>query len=172
MSYYIFMLSIIVAYEKNNGIGAKNDIPWMGKLPADIEHFRTTTKDAAVIMGWITYKSIGRLLPKRQNIIISDYADTVVEGATVAGSLQEAIKLADPSKKTFVIGGGTIYAQAIDLADEIIASEINATFLECTVFFPKIDKTVWKETSRKHISANKENLYNFDIVTYKKYISA
>jgi len=162
------MVSIIVAYDKNNGIGAKNDIPWMGKLPADIEHFRATTKEAAVIMGWITYKSIGRLLPKRQNIIISDFADTVVEGATVARSLQEAIKLADPNRKTFVIGGGTIYAQAIDLADVIIASEINATILECTVFFPKIDINVWREVSRQHMPANKDNLYDFDIVTYKK----
>ncbi|MDQ5885382.1 MAG: dihydrofolate reductase, partial [Patescibacteria group bacterium] len=55
-----------------------------------------------------------------------------------------------------------------DLADVIIASEINATILECTVFFPKIDKNVWREVSRQHMPANKDNLYDFDIVTYKK----
>lgn len=160
------MISIIVAYDKNNGIGANNDIPWMGSLPADITHFRETTKNAVVIMGWNTYKSIGRLLPKRQNIIISDKPDSKVEGADVVTSLKEAILIANKNKEIYIIGGGTIYKQAVDVADCIIATEINASFKEATVFFPKIDLNKWYKKYSEHFKENKENKYSFDIVWY------
>jgi len=65
------MKAIVVAVDKNNGIGANNDMMWMGDLPADLAHFKKLTTGGSVIMGRKTFESIGRPLPNRENIVVS-----------------------------------------------------------------------------------------------------
>ena len=159
------MKTIIVAYDKHFGIGANNDLLWMGDMPADLKHFRDTTAGSAVIMGRKTYESIGHQLPNRQNIVVSHH-NSPVEGSRVVNSLQSAYEAVEYGRETFVIGGGIIYALAIDSVDRIIATEVDAIFEEATIFFPNIDPSTWRETERiKHISDD-NNRYNYDFVTY------
>lgn len=159
------MKSIIVAIDKNLGIGAKNDLLWTRDLPDDLAHFKRMTTDASVIMGRNTYESIGRPLPNRENIVIS-HRPVGVQGVLSATSLQSAYELA--RYPIFVIGGGTIYADAINDMDRLYVTEVDADFPQATIFFPGIDKSVWHETSRVHHSADERNKYSFDFVVYDK----
>lgn len=161
------MKSIVVAYDKNFGIGAENDLLWLRDLPDDLKHFKDKTMGQAIIMGHKTYDSIGRPLPGRQNIVISRQP-LEIEGATVVSSLEDAFAAVEPGKDGVVIGGGQIYALAYDVVDVIFATEVQAEFPQASVFFPKIDPSNWQEESREHHEADERNKYDFDFVTYRR----
>jgi dihydrofolate reductase len=159
------MKNIIVAYDKNRGIGASNDLLWVRDLPADLRHFKETTTGHSIIMGRKTYESLGRPLPNRQNIVISRDLSPV-EGFTVVHSLDEAYHAAT-SDSVFVIGGGQIYALAMNTVDRLLVTEVDESF-NAEVFFPQIDASIWKETSREHHEKDSDNKYSYDFVTYER----
>lgn len=159
------MKSIIVAYDKHFGIGADNDLLWQRNLPADLKHFKDITDGNAIIMGYNTYRSIGRPLPNRQNIVIS-HSDESIDGITVVDSLSSAYDAVETGKEIFVIGGGKVFASAIDDVDQIFATEVDAEFKNATIFFPPVDLAIWREVSREKHLADDKNLYNYDFVTY------
>jgi len=163
------MISILVAYDRKNGIGADNDLLWQRDMPADLKRFRELTTGNAIIMGWKTFESIGRpLLPGRQNIVMSRSAHDPVEGIEIVDSLEAAYAAVEPGRETFVIGGGQVYALALDTTDRVLATEVDAEFDQATVFFPVLDKTVWRETAREHHDADERNKYPYDFVTYER----
>ncbi len=162
-----FMKSMIVAYDKNFGIGADNDLLWGRNLPADLKHFKDITSGHAVIMGYNTYKSIGRPLPGRRNIVISEN-NQPIDGFEVVSDLSSAYRLVADDDEIFVIGGGMVYSLAIDLADRIYATEIDASFDNASVFFPKIDKNIWREVAREKHLKDDANLYDYDFVIYER----
>lgn len=160
------MKAIVVAIDKNNGIGAENDLLWQRDLPADLAHFKKLTTGGSIIMGRRTFESIGRPLPNRENIVVSR-KPTGVQGVLTANSLNSAYELA--RYPIFVIGGGQVYAESINDMDVLYVTEVQADFPQATVFFPAIDKSVWQEVSREHHEADEKNKYAFNFVTYKKY---
>jgi dihydrofolate reductase len=162
------MKSILVAYDRARGIGADNGLLWQRDMPSDLKRFRELTTGNAIIMGWKTYESIGRVLPNRQNIVMSRSPRSEVEGLTIVASLEAAYAAVEPNRETFVIGGGQVYAQALDSVDRILATEVDALFSEATVFFPPLDMTVWKETEREHHDADEHDKYPYDYVTYER----
>lgn len=159
------MKSIVVAYDKVRGIGADNDLLWQRDLPADLAHFKELTTGATVIMGRKTYESIGRPLPNRQNIVVSRSGMPAAQGVEVVGSLPEAYTAA--RHDVFVIGGGSIYAQALADMDIVYATEVLAEFPQATVFFPVLGDD-WREVERLHNESDQKNAYAFDFVTYKR----
>jgi dihydrofolate reductase len=159
------MKAIVVAMDRKNGIGADNDLLWQRDLPTDLAHFRKLTKNGSVIMGRKTFESIGRPLPDRENIVVSS-RPTGVQGVLTAVSLTSAYALA--RYPVFVIGGGQVYAQALEDMDVLYVTEVDAVFSQATVFFPEIDPKVWKEIAREHHQADEKNKYDFDFVTYEK----
>lgn len=158
------MKSIIVAYDRNRGIGADNDLLWQRDLPADLQHFKDLTTGNTIIMGRKTYESIGRPLPNRQNIVVS--RDFYAEGVETASSLEEAYQLA--THDIFVIGGGQIYTEALNDMDQLYVTEVHADFPNATVFFPEINLSIWQEISRDRHEADEANKYTYDFVTYRK----
>lgn len=160
------MKSIIVAYDKNFGIGAVNDLLWLNELPADLRHFRDLTMGSAIIMGRKTFDSIGQVLPGRHNIVISHHFK-VIPGVTVARNLEEAYKVAD-TQDISIIGGGSIYEQTMKDADRIYATEVKAEFPQADVFFPTIDKSIWHEASRDPHTADGANKYDYDFVVFDR----
>lgn len=160
------MKSIIVAMDRNNAIGFENDLPWGRALKDDMLHFMRSTKGTSVIMGRKTFESMGsKALPDRENIVVSR-TPTGVAGVLSALSLEAAYKLA--RYPIFVIGGGQIYEQAMPDMDKLIVTHVGAEFPEATVYFPRIDSSVWREVSREHYGADERNAYSFDIVVYEK----
>ena len=159
------MKAIVVAVDKNMGIGADNDLLWHRDLPDDLKHFKDLTTGGSIIMGRKTFDGIGKPLPNRENIVVS-HTPTGVPGVLTVTSLESAYALA--RYPIFVIGGGQIYAQSMNDMDRLYVTEVDAEFPQATVFFPAIDTSVWKETSREHHEADERNKYAFDFVTYEK----
>ena len=159
------MKAIIVAIDKNYGIGADNDLLWQRDLPADLANFRRITTGKSVIMGRKTFESIGRPLPNRQNIVVTS-KPTGIKNVLSAASLEAAYALAQYD--IMVLGGGQIYGQAIDDMDRLYVTEVDAGFPQATVFFPKIDTKLWYEASREHHEADEKNKYSFDFVIYDR----
>jgi len=160
------MKSIVVAYGKNLEIEQSGDLPWKRSLPADLANFRKLTRNGSLIMGWKTFESIGsKPLPDRENIVIS-LEPTGVKGVLTAVNLSSALTLA--RYPVFIIGGGRIYHDSLDLVDQIFATEIDATFPKADTFFPKLDPETWQEVSRTHHPADDKNKYAFDFVKYQR----
>ncbi len=156
-------LTLIVAYSTNRVIGRDNTLPW--KLPGDLAHFKRSTLGHPIIMGRKTWDSLGRPLPGRSNIVISRNPDFTATGATVVPGLQAAIDACGEGDEAFVIGGAQIYAQALPLAQRVLATEVHAD-VDGDAFFPLLPSFQWKETAREPQPA--ENGYDYDFVTYQR----
>ncbi len=129
------MLSIIAVIGKNRELGKDNHLLW--NLPGDLKRFRDITRGHPVIMGRKTFQSVGHPLPNRTNIIIS--RQEKIPGVIVVHSLEEAIekaKSAPGAEEIFIIGGGSIYAQAIDRANRLYLTVVDATAPGADTFFP------------------------------------
>jgi dihydrofolate reductase len=137
----------------------------MRDLPDDLAYFKRMTKGTTVIMGRNTFDSMGKPLPDRENIVLSSLP-VGISGVLTATSLKSAYELA--RYPIFVIGGGKVYADAINDMDRLYVTEVDAEFPQATVFFPTIDLTLWHETNREHHTADERNKYAFDFVTYDR----
>lgn len=163
---------IIVAIADNNAIGRDNALLW--HISEDMKFFRKTTTGSPVIMGRKTFESIGRPLPKRLNIIISRSGYQAPEGVLVASSLEEAYRFADESisfdtvSRCFVIGGGQIYARAMETADRLIVTHVRTVIEDADTFFPQIDPLVWKVAERSERMHDEESGFDFEFVTYER----
>lgn len=154
---------MIVAYSKNRVIGNNGKLPWEGKMPADVRYFRAMTVGKTVIMGRNTYESIGRALPKRQNIVLSR-EPFQAPGITVVDNLEDAYKLA--KNDISIIGGGQVYRAALNTANIVYATEIDIE-AEGDTTFPDLGPE-WVETRREDHPADEENAYPYSFITYTK----
>src|SRR3546814_3923509 len=101
---------------------------------------------------------------------ISDWSSDVCSsdlGCEVVGSLDEAVQISHQEENVFILGGGEIYRQSMEIAGTLYITEIHATF-EGDTFFPPIDTAVWVETFREDHEANEKNPYDFSFVTYQR----
>ena len=159
------IVSTIVATAHNNVIGKDNQIPWY--LPADLAYFKRTTLDHHVLMGRNSLRSIGRPLPKRTNIVITRDPFFKADGVKVAHSVEEALGMADDNGETevFIIGGGEIYRDSMELWDKIYLTEVDME-VEGDVFFPTLDPAEWRETWRETNAPDAKNewAYTFRIL--------
>lgn len=156
-------IKLIAAIGKNRELGANNQLMW--NLPGDMKFFRETTRGATVIMGRLTYESIGRPLPKRRNIVITRNADYAPEGVELVPSLEDALKAASSDETVYIIGGARVYTDALQYADELILTEIDAEYPEADVFFPKFDKSEWRA---ELIAENSDDGVNYRHISYKR----
>jgi len=161
------MITVMAAIADNNALGKDNQLIW--HLPGDLKRFKKMTLNHAVIMGRKTFDSLGKPLPNRINIIITRDKNYKVEGCVVVHSLKEALKAAtEEDENPFILGGAEIYKQAMPFADILDLTFIHHKF-EADVFFPKIDKTIWKETSREYFKADEKNKYDYSFVTFERF---
>jgi dihydrofolate reductase len=156
-------LTLVVAYDAQRGIGIRNTLPW--RLPEDLAHFKRVTSGHPIIMGRKTFDSIGRPLPNRRNIVITRNPAWHHIGVEAVGSLAEAIALIG-DERGFIIGGAQVFAESMDIADQVIATEIDHTF-ECDTFFPPLVPGQWRESAREahHSEAGG---FDFSFITYSK----
>lgn len=138
-------LTLVAALGHNRVIGADGSMPW--HLPEDLKHFKATTLGGTMIMGRSTWDAIGRPLPGRTTIVLTRDPAWSADGALVAHSLAEALTSA-PDDELFVVGGGQIYRETIDLASRLVLTEVDAEPAGDTTF-PEIDLRQWQEVSRE-----------------------
>jgi len=133
---------LVVAMDRKNCIGKNGDLPW--RLPTDLQHFKAVTMGLPIIMGRKTFQSIGRPLPGRQNIVVSQNRDLRIEGVDMASGLQAAADIASGSD-IMVIGGGQLYTAALPFADRLIITHVDLDVRGDT-FFPDVDWTAFDKT--------------------------
>lgn len=160
------ILSIVVALSENNAIGKDNKLLW--HLPADLKYFKKITSGHTVIMGRKTYESIGRPLPNRRNIIITNQKDFKPNGCETAHSLQEAVECCKKEDEVFIIGGGNIYEQALPLCDYLYITKVFTHIKDADTFFPEIDTTQWHEVSRETHEPDDKNIFSYAFIILKR----
>ena len=156
-------LALIAAVARNGVIGGGNTLPW--RLPADLKRFRALTTGHAVIMGRRTWESIGRVLPGRQNIVVTRQPGYAANGAVVHASLDEALRAATLPAPVFCIGGGELYALALPRAATLHLTEIDRDF-DGDTRFPEFDRTAWRESARETHHAPEG--FDYAFVTYER----
>lgn len=164
------IVSLIAAIARNRVIGKNNDLPW--NLPDDMKYFMQTTRGHYVIMGRKNYQSLPekyRPLKDRENIVVTRQRDFVAPGCTVVNTLEEGLDIARKAgePEVMIIGGAEIYTLAMPYADRLYLTEIDA-IVDGDVHFPEVNKTAWKEVSRRHHTADERHVFAFDFVCYEK----
>jgi dihydrofolate reductase len=159
------MISLIAAMAENRVIGANNALPW--HLPDDLRHFKQLTRGHAVIMGRRNYQSIGRPLPERRNIVVTNQRDFTAPGCQVVHSIEEAFRAAADDHELFVIGGAEIYRQCLPMAQRLYLTLVHASIPGDT-FFPEFDAREWAETARERHEADTRNPHPYTFLTLER----
>jgi dihydrofolate reductase len=158
------MKALIVAIDQNNAIGKDNQLLW--HLPKDLSFFKNVTSGNAIIMGRKTFESIGKALPNRRNIVISTQKDLQFNGAEITSSLNAAIELVG-NADCYIIGGGSIYQQALTKVDRLYITKVAAKF-DADTFFPTINWDEWTLVSEEEHHADEKHAHAFSFCVYDK----
>jgi dihydrofolate reductase len=152
------MISLIAAMSSNRIIGRNNRLPW--QLPADLEHFKRLTQNKPFIMGRKSYDSPDRLLSDSRNIILSRQSSlSLCHNCELSGNLADALARVRESEEVFILGGESVFRQALPMASKIYLTEVEA-IIEGDAIFPEIDKSLWKLTRENYRNRDQNNPYN------------
>lgn len=163
------MISFIVAMDKNNVIGNKenNQMPW--HLPKDLQYFKTKTSGNTIVMGRKTFESLGRVLPNRKHVVLTTKELNLPEEVEVVHHIDDVLAIAEEQKdkELFIIGGGTIFEQFLEYADRLYVTIIEERF-SGDVHFPTISSKEWKEVSREKGTKDEKNPYDYYFTQYER----
>lgn len=159
------LISIIVAMDRNRLIGSRNQLPW--RLPADLRRFKQITMGHPIIMGRKTHESIGKALPGRENIVVSRTKGYRSAGCTVVSSLDAALATSSSADEVMIIGGATLYEQALPRTQCIYMTRIDHAF-DGDAWFPELDAKEWLEIIRDDHAADAENPYRYSFITMER----
>lgn len=161
------ILGLIASVARDGAIGRGNDLLW--RDPADLRHLRTTTMGCPVLMGRRTWESLPpkfRPLPGRRNVVLTRQHGYAAGGAEIAADLDAALARVAEAPRVWVLGGADLYAQALPRADELVLTEIDATFDGADAHFPAWRRDDWKEVERRPGTGDDGTRYA--IVTYRR----
>ena len=164
-------ISHVVALSNNNVIGVDNNLPW--NLKTDLAHFKDYTTNKIIVMGRKTFESIGRPLPNRKNLIVSNTLNEI-NGAYIYKSTEEAIKNAKEMcinseiyNEIVIIGGGYLFRDTLKITNKLVLSEVDCE-IDGDVFYPKINLEEWNEVSSKKFIKDSDNDFNFVVKVYER----
>ena len=158
-------LTIIAAVSINNVIGNKNKLIW--NLPNDLKRFKKLTTGHSIIMGRKTFDSLTSPLPDRDNIVITRSTNYSNPGIKVCSSIEEAMSLTKTDTQPFIIGGGEIYSQTINMVDKIELTRVHEKF-DGDAYFPEIPLDIFELINEEKYSSDSENEFDYSYLTYKK----
>ena len=160
-------ISHVVAAATNNAIGKKGQLLW--NLPNDLKFFKNTTWGMPVIMGRKTFEALNKPLAGRINIVITRQADWKAEGIITVKGFDEAFKVAEATNcmEWFIIGGGEIFKQSMDLIQRIYMTRVDVS-PDGDTFYPEIDNSVWEMISSQHFEADDKHAYSYSFEIWEK----
>ena len=158
-------LTIIAAVSINNVIGNNNKLIW--KLSNDLKRFRNLTTNHSVIMGRKTFETLPNPLPDRDNIVITRDTNYSKPNIQVCSSIEDAINLTKTDTQPFIIGGGEIYSQTINIVDKIELTRVHKEF-DGDAYFPEIPLDIFKLINEENYNSDLENEFDYSYLTYKK----
>lgn len=160
------MFTIIAAIGRSNELGKDGDLIW--HLPSDMKFFRETTSGHTIIMGRKTFESLPKgALPNRRNIVLSRQ-DIEFPGAERFPSLEAALEACRADEEVFIIGGASVYHEALPLADKLCITHIEDTPAEADAFFPEIDPAVWEVASSEAHDKDEKHHQSYRFVDYQR----
>ena len=160
-------LSIICALAQDHAIGFENRL--LFRLSADLKRFKELTTGHTIIMGRKTFESLPKgALPNRRNVVLSRRADVSFEGCEVFGSLKAALQSCGEDEQVFIIGGESVYAEALPLADCLYLTHVKATPSQADAFFPKFDASAWKVVKEEAHEADEKNECPYVFADYER----
>lgn len=160
-------LSIIAAVDRRMGIGFENKLLFW--LPNDLKRFKALTTGNTILMGRKTFESLPKgALPNRRNIVLSANPTTECQGADIFPSLEAALQSCREDEHIYIIGGASIYQQALPLADELYLTEIDSTAPEADAFFPEVSPAIWHEKDREAHPMDEKHLCPYAFVNYAR----
>jgi dihydrofolate reductase len=161
-------ISLIAALDKNNALGLNNQL--LCSIPEDLRYFKQKTLNKVCIMGRNTFQSIGRPLPSRTNIVLTQDPTYSPNGVYIYDSitdiLEEYNRYTLPDEEVFVIGGSSLYFQFLPYADRLYLTHINHTF-EADAYFPPIYYSQWDLVESHKGNECKEFDYYFNVYDRK-----
>ena len=163
-------ISHVVALSNNNVIGVNNSLPW--NLKTDLAHFKNYTSNKIIVMGRKTYESIGRPLPNRINLIVSNTIKEI-NGAELFKSTEDAINKAKELcinknlDEIIIIGGGYLFRDTLSITNKLVLTKVDCN-IEGDVFYPDVDINEWEKLSSEHFTKDSDNDYDFTVITYEK----
>ena len=158
-------LSIIVAMDRNRAIGRGGALPW--HISSDLKNFKKITMGKPILMGRKTHDSIGKPLPGRENIILTNNKKYSAEGCTVKNTLDEVYSYCEAQLELVVMGGAILYSQTLGKADKLYITEVNAS-VNGDTFFPEYKSGQWREISRKSFEADENNEFDYSFTVLEK----
>ena len=160
-------ITLVAAVADNGVIGAEGGMPW--HLPADLAHFKKLTMGKPVLMGRLTFGSIGKPLPGRLNLVLTRNAAWQAAGVQPVGSLEEALRVAAQAgaSELMVIGGAEVYRQALPHAARIYMTRVHADPWGDTLF-PELELDDWQEVGRRERLSDERNAWDLTFVVLEK----
>ena len=151
-------LTIIAAVSINNVIGNNNKLIW--KLSNDLKRFKNLTTNHSVIMGRKTFESLPNPLPDRDNIVITRDTNYSKPNIQVCSSIEDAINLTKTDTQPFIIGGGEIYSQTINIVDKIELTRVHEEF-DGDAYFPEIPLDIFELINEENYNSDLENEFDY-----------
>ena len=158
------MISIIAAVARNRAIGFQNKLIYW--LPNDLKRFKQLTTGHTIIMGRNTYLSLPKgALPNRRNVVLSTTVKDI-PGCDVYPTLEAALQSCRSDEDVYIIGGASVYQQALPLADRLCLTEIDDTPEQADTFFP--DYSQWRIDKKEAHPKDERHAFNYAFVDYVK----
>jgi dihydrofolate reductase len=166
-------INLIAAISRINQIGFENDL--LCKLPNDLKRFKQLTENHIVVMGYNTYKSLGKSLPNRINVVLTrkkehDLPSDVFVYDSIESVLHEYNHVANKEIELWVIGGESIYSQFMNHADKLYLTVIDNKFEKADTHFPTFDTNDWTVIDYEHNRADDKNEFDHWFITYERKI--
>jgi len=152
------IVALLVAMSDDDVIGRDKALPW--HLPRDLQWFKRLTTGHAIIMGRATYESIGRPLPNRRNIVLSQNPTFQPDGVEVVSTLDAALALVQEDPEVFVVGGAAIYGLALPRAQRMYLTRVHAS-IDGDVRFPEWRPDEWRLVWEEAHEADAGHAYPF-----------
>ncbi len=160
-------VSIIVAVDKNNGIGRNGD--QLAYISGDLKRFKALTTGHTIVMGRKTFEALPKgALPNRRNIVLTRRKDYQAEGCDVYNSVENVLRNTSGEEELFVIGGGEIYKAFLPHTNKIYLTIINHEFDGVDTFFPELKDEEWEEKENEGPFVDEKSGLNYRYITLKK----
>lgn len=160
-------ISLIAAVAADGAIGYRQQL--LCHLPNDLKYFKALTSGHTVVMGRRTFESLpGGALPNRKNIVLTRDSQHAWPNVTICHTLDEALAQEAEDSELFVIGGASLYQEAIHMADTLYITHIHHRFDKADTFFPAINPEEWEPTETKDMPADERHAYPYTFTTYQR----
>lgn len=158
------MISIIAAVAQNLAIGYQNKLLYW--LPNDLKRFKALTTGHTIIMGRRTFESLPKgALPHRRNVVLTR-SQIAFPGAETFPSLQAALASCTPDEDVYIIGGASVYKEALPLADRLCLTEIADTPAQADAFFPQFSNDEWVVAEKEEHDVDEKHQYRYTFIDY------